>query len=204
MVRRNDTLVIKNHYSWPFNKASLNWPGPLLCRSFSIVNKHYSSVQSFSSVRLFATPWIAARHTSLSIINSRSLLKTHVHWVSDTIQPSHPLSSPSPPAPNPSQRQGLFQWVHSSHEVARVLEFQLQYQSVQWTPRTDLLYRPTRSLVSWIPRSGTTGTEAPSFRGLSTSYMWTFPVRAGTLTLHRSRVSKMRDRDCVREVLNQK
>ena len=44
--------------------------------------------------------------------------QTHVHWVSDAIQPSHPLSSPSPPAPNPSQHQGLFQWVNSSHEVA--------------------------------------------------------------------------------------
>ena len=49
----------------------------------------------------------------------------HVHRVSDAIQPSHPLSSPSPPAPNPSQHQSLFQWVSSSHEVAKVLEFQL-------------------------------------------------------------------------------
>ena len=51
--------------------------------------------------------------------------QTHVHWVSDAIQPSHPLSSPSPPAPNPSQHQSFFQWVNSSHEVAKVLEFQL-------------------------------------------------------------------------------
>ena len=65
--------------------------------------------------------------------------QTHVHRVSDAIQPSHPLSSPSPPAPNPSQHQGLFQWVNSSHKVAKVLEFQLQHQSFQWTPRTDLL-----------------------------------------------------------------
>ena len=65
--------------------------------------------------------------------------QTHVHLVGDAIQPSHPLSSPSPPAPNPSQHQGLFQWVNSSHEVAKVLEFQRQHQSFQWTPRTDLL-----------------------------------------------------------------
>ena len=52
--------------------------------------------------------------------------QTHVHRVNDAIQPSHPLSSPSPPAPNPSQHQSLFQWVNSSHEVAKVLEFQLQ------------------------------------------------------------------------------
>ena len=51
--------------------------------------------------------------------------QTHVHRVNDAIQPSHPLSSPSPPAPNPSQRQSLFQWVNTSHEVAKVLEFQL-------------------------------------------------------------------------------
>ena len=67
------------------------------------------------------------------------LAQTHVHRVGDAIHPSHPLSSPSPPAPNPSQHQGLFQWVNSSHEVAKVLEFQLQHQSFQWTPRTEVL-----------------------------------------------------------------
>ena len=65
--------------------------------------------------------------------------QTHVHPVSDAIQPSYPLSSSSPPAPNPSQRQGPFQWVNTSHEVAKVLEFQLQHQSFRWTPRTELL-----------------------------------------------------------------
>ena len=65
--------------------------------------------------------------------------QAHVHWVGDAIQPSHPLSSPSPHALNLSQHQDLFKWVSSSHEVAKVLEFQLQHQSFQWTPRTDLL-----------------------------------------------------------------
>jgi len=60
------------------------------------------------------------------------LTQTHVHWVGDAIQPSHPLSSPSPPAFNLSQHQGLFQWVSSSHQVAKGLEFQLQHQSFQW------------------------------------------------------------------------
>ena len=64
--------------------------------------------------------------------------QTHVHRVSDAIQSSHPLSSTSPPDLNLSQHQGLFQWVSSSHQVAKVLEFQLQHQSYQWTPRTDL------------------------------------------------------------------
>ena len=63
----------------------------------------------------------------------------HVHWVGDTIRPSHPLLSPSPPALDPSQHQGLFKWVSSSRQGAKVLEFQLQHQFFQWTPRTDLL-----------------------------------------------------------------
>ena len=65
--------------------------------------------------------------------------QTHAHRVGDAIQPSHPLSSPSPPVPNPSQHQGPFQTVNSSHEMTKVLEFQLQHQSLQRTPRTDLL-----------------------------------------------------------------
>ena len=65
------------------------------------------SVQSLSRVRLFVTPRIAARQASLSITISRSSLKLNVHRVSDAIQPSHPLSSPSPPAPNPSQHQSF-------------------------------------------------------------------------------------------------
>ena len=65
--------------------------------------------------------------------------QTHVHWVGDAIQPSYPLLSPSPPALSLSQHRGLFQWVSSLHQVAKVLEFQLQHQSFQWIPRTDLL-----------------------------------------------------------------
>ena len=65
--------------------------------------------------------------------------ETHVDWVGDAIQPSHPLSPPSPPALNLSQHQGLFQWVGSSHQVVKVLEFQLQHQSFQWIFRIDFL-----------------------------------------------------------------
>ena len=65
--------------------------------------------------------------------------QTHVHWVGDAIQPSHPLLSPSPPVFNLSQHQGLFKWVSFSHQVARVLELQLQQQSFQWMFRTDFL-----------------------------------------------------------------
>ena len=65
--------------------------------------------------------------------------QTHVHWVSDAIQPSHPLSSSSPPAFNLSQHQGLFQWVSSLPQVPKVLELQLQHQSFHWIFRTDIL-----------------------------------------------------------------
>ena len=65
--------------------------------------------------------------------------QTYVHRVGDAIQPSHPLSSPSLPTFNLSQYQGLFQWVSSSHQVAKVLELQLQCQSFQWIFRTDSL-----------------------------------------------------------------
>ena len=65
--------------------------------------------------------------------------QTHVHWVSDAIQPSHPLLSPSPPDLNLSQHQGLFQWVGSLHQVAKVLELQLQHLSFQWIVRIDFL-----------------------------------------------------------------
>ena len=66
--------------------------------------------------------------------------QTHVHWVSDAIQPSHPLLSLSPPAFALSQHQGLFKWVSSSHQVTKVLEFQLQHQSLQWIVGEHILY----------------------------------------------------------------
>ena len=69
----------------------------------------------------------------------QKLAQTHVHWVGDAIQPSHPLLSPSPPAFNLSQHQGLFQWVSTSQQVAKVLELQLQHQTFQWIFWTDFL-----------------------------------------------------------------
>ena len=65
--------------------------------------------------------------------------QTHFHQVGDATQPSYPLSSPTSPALNLSQNQSLYQWVSTPHQVAKVLEFQLQCQFFQWTPRTDLL-----------------------------------------------------------------
>ena len=73
-----------------------------------------------------STPGLPVHHQLLE------LTQTHVHWVHDVIQPSHPLSSPFLLAFSLSQHQGLFLWVSSSHQVAKVLEFQLQNQSFQW------------------------------------------------------------------------
>ena len=92
----------------------------------------------FSSVKF--SRWVVSdslrlhglQHASLPVHHQLpELTQTHVHWVGDAIQPSHLLSSPSPPAFNLSQHQGLFQWVSSSHQVAKGLEFQLQHQSFQ-------------------------------------------------------------------------
>ena len=127
--------------------------------------KQFSSVQLLSGVRLFVTPWIAAHQASLFI---PEFTQTHIHWVSDTIQPSHPLSSPSPPAPSPSQHQSLFQWVNSSHEVAKVLEFQFQHHSLQRNPRADLLQNGlVGSLCS--PRDSQESSPTPQFKGINSS-----------------------------------
>ena len=104
---------------------------------------HISSVfhQSVSSVaqsclcypKDCSTPGLPVQH------QLPEFTQTHVHWVGDAIQPSHPLSSPSPPTFNLSQHQGLFQWVTSLHQVAKVSEFQLHYQSFWWIFRTSFL-----------------------------------------------------------------
>ena len=107
-----------------------------------VINSMDSSVQ-FSSVTQSCPTLCDPMNRSMPGLPVHHQLpesaQTHVHRVCDSIQPSHPLSSPSPPALYLSQHQGLSQWVSSSHEVAKVLEFQLQHQSFQWTPRTDLL-----------------------------------------------------------------
>ena len=95
-----------------------------------------------------STPGLPVHHQLLEFT------QTHVYWVSDTIQPSHPLSSPSSPAFNLSQHQGLFKWASSSHQVAKMLELQLQHQSLQWTSK------------DWSPL-GWTGWISFQFKGFS-------------------------------------
>ena len=94
--------------------------------------------------------------------------QTHVHWVGDAIQPSHPRSFPSPPAFNLSQHQSLFKWVRSLHQMAKLLEFHLQHQSFQWTLRTDLLQK---GLVGspCSPRDSQDSSPTPQFKSINSS-----------------------------------
>ena len=112
------------------------------CFSFSATDISFSLTQ-FSSVAQSCPTLCSPMNRSTPGLPVHHQLpestQTHVHQVGDAIQPSHPLLCPSPPVLNLSQHQGLFKWVSSSHQVAKVLEFQLQHQSIQWTPRTDLL-----------------------------------------------------------------
>ena len=90
----------------------------------------------------------------------------HVHWVGDAIQPSHPLSPPSSPALSLSQHQGLSQWVTSLHQVAKVLELQLQHQSFQWIVRVDFLW-DWLDWSPWCPRNSQKSSLAPQLESVN-------------------------------------
>ena len=115
-----------------FQIGKIVWQGCILLLCFN------QSVQLLSHVWLFATPWTAACQASLSITNSQSLLKL---MSIESVRPSKHviLCIPSTSAFNISQHQSLLKWVRSSHQVAKVLEFQLQHQSFQWIFRIDFL-----------------------------------------------------------------
>ena len=123
------------------DSGSESWAGKIQTkftfRPFFISSVQFSSVaQSCPTVcdpMYRSTPGLPVHH------QLPEFTQTHVYRVGDAIQPSHPGSSPSLPAPNPSQHQSLFQWVNSSYEVFKVLELQLQHHSFQRNPRADLL-----------------------------------------------------------------
>ena len=112
-----DSLLLRNlgsHLATICCRYSVAKSCPLLCNSMSCI-----------------TPGFPVLHYL------REFAQTHIHRVYDAIQTSHPLSSPSPPALYLSQHHGLFQWVGSSHQVAKILKFQLKQQSFQWILRVD-------------------------------------------------------------------
>ena len=109
------------------------------------VEVQFSSVQSLSCVRLFVIHGL--QHSRLPCPSPTPRAYSNSCASSHWCHPSHALSSPSAPAFNLSQHQGLFQWVSSSHQMAKVLEFQLQHQSFQWIFRTDFL----KDWLVWSP-----------------------------------------------------
>ena len=127
----------------------------------------FISVQSLSCVQLCdplncSTPGLPL-HQQLP-----ESTQTHVHRVGNAIQPSQLLSSPFPPALNLSQHQSLFKWVSSSNQVTKVLEFQLQHQSFQWTPRTDLLWDGLAGSPC-SPRDSQESSPTPQFKSINSS-----------------------------------
>ena len=107
----------------PTSKMYSNW---ILWSFLSLISPVAQSCLTLCDPMDFTTPGLPIHHHLLEFT------QTFVHWVGDAIQPSHPLSFSSPPALNLSRHQDLFQWVSSLHQVAKVLEFQLQHQSFQW------------------------------------------------------------------------
>ena len=135
----------------------------------TVSSVQFSSVQFSSVAQSYPTVCDPMNHSTTGLPVHHQFpefTQTHVHWVGDAIQPSHPRSSPSPPAPNPSQHQGLFQWVNSSHKVAKVLEFQLQNHSFQRNPRVDLLQN---GLVGspCSPRDSQESSPTPHFKSIN-------------------------------------
>ena len=123
--------------SLPGLHALKRWPFPGLATSLFWGWSGFSSVAQ--SCLILCDPMDCSM-TGLPVHRQLpEFTQTHVHWVGDTIQPSHSLSSPSPPDFNLSQHQDLLKWVSSLHQVAKVLEFQLQHQFFQWIFRTDFL-----------------------------------------------------------------
>ena len=133
-----------------------NWPW----------NWRFSSVQSLNRVQLFCNPMYC---TGLPVRHQLpEFTQTHVHWGGDAIQPFHHLLSPSPPALNLSQHQGLFKWVSSLHEVAKVLEFQLQHQFPM-------------NIQDWSPLGWTGGISLQS-KGLSRVFSNTKSINSSALS----------------------
>ena len=150
-----------------------------------IALKHVYSVQFSSVTQSCPTLWDPMSCSTAGFPVHHQVpefTQTHIHRVSDAIQPSHPLSSPSPPAPNPYQHQRHFQWINSSYEVAKVLEFQLQHHSFPRIPRTGLLWN---GLVGspCNPRDSQESSPTPQFKSIN-SLALSFPHSPTLISIH--------------------
>ena len=157
-------LNVATPWSWTFWPLEL-WEMCLLFKPSSLSVQFSSVSQSCSTL---CNPMDCSTLGLPVHYQLLELTQTHVHWVSDTIQPSHPLSSPSPPTFSLSQNQGVFQWVSSSHQVAKVLEFQLQHHSFQRNPRADLLQDGLIGSPCSL-RDSQESSPTPQFKSISSS-----------------------------------
>ena len=128
--------LVQSPWGWDDTIVTYGLQGPQ--QVTKSLDTQFSSVQSLSCIQLWdpmdcSTPGLPVHHQRMEFT------QTLVHWVGDAIQPSHPLLFPSHHTFSLSQHQGLFKWVSSLHQVAKVLEFQLQHQSFQWIFSTDFL-----------------------------------------------------------------
>ena len=139
----------------------LEWESAQLLCQFSSVAQ---SCPTLCNPMNRSTPGLPVHH------HLQEFTQSCIHRVSYAIQPSHPRSSPSPPAPNPSQHQSLFQWVNSSHGVPKVLELQLQHHSFQRNPRADLLQN---GLIGspCSPRDSQESSPTPQFKIINSSVL---------------------------------
>ena len=173
-----------NGYFWGWRIWLWWWFYRCVCVYIYISNCIFKYIQ-FSSVAQScqilcnlldrSTPGLSVHH------QLPEFTQTHVHWVSDAIQPSHLLSSPSLSPLNLSQDQSLFQWVSSSHQVAKVLEFQL-HQFFQWIFRTDLLYDGLAG-SPYSARDSQESSPTPQFKSINTSAL-SFLYSATLTSIH--------------------
>ena len=149
------------------------WPGKTVCSQFSSVAQ---SCPTLCDPMNCSTPGLPVRH------QLPQFTQTHVHWVSDAIQPSHPLSSISPPALIFPSIRVFSKWISFSHQVAKVLEFQFQHQSFQWIPRTDLLWD---GLVGspCSPRDTQESSPTPQFKSIN-SLVLSFLYSTALTSIH--------------------
>ena len=138
LMRERLPETLEKALEWEFGHLSYN----LRSTTYPLdgLGEKVAIIQFSSVAQSCLTLWDPTNHSMPGLPVHYQLpefIQTHVHWVCDDIQPSHPLSSPSPPALSPSQHQGLFQWIRSLHQVAKVLEFQLQHlpkNTQDWSP----------------------------------------------------------------------